>query len=465
MEGRCIVSGCGKAASKCCGSCGFVRYCSVECQKKDWKKHHKKFECVNMKKLSAVSLTEVEINQVTHKIAVIPSRLSANGEHERNIDLLKECIDFVQDHLGRLDRKDSHSIIGGGVKPNNFSICRLLVKLGKVYYNMPSSSETDNHALSYISEARELLVQRKDAGKDDSDMWEQLSICDTCLYHLCLRKCQLQKAKYHAVQFVASARQYKGPDKADHLIAALSLLSEILQLLESNCPEALAVAEESYLIASKHYSPAHTMVLKASRNMIKCLIDVKDYSTADTYCRMNFANVFDPKNAGEYDAVDRVCTMNQLVDIWLEKEPDDDEIVEKALADEAIDLSRRMYALSEETRNVQITCDRLSTLCQVLLKANKLTEETEGLLHQLAKTFTSTVFYDGPTCIRNLGVFYLGLQKSIPIGEKSTLLQENIEVCEKKLLEIESCNDGSVGYIKGSQKIKPYFKNNTELCI
>ena len=65
----------------------------------------------------------------------------------------------------------------------------------------------------------------------------------------------------------------------------------------------------------------------------------------------------------------------------------------------------------------------------------------------------------------NLGEFYLRLYNSLPMGEKSTLVLENIELCEKKLLELESCNVGSVGYIKGSQIIKPYFKNNTELCI
>ena len=51
------------------------------------------------------------------------------------------------------------------------------------------------------------------------------------------------------------------------------------------------------------------------------------------------------------------------------------------------------------------------------------------------------------------------------MGEKSALVLENLESCEKKLLEPESCNDGSVGYIKGSLKIKPYFKNNAEICI
>ena len=115
MEGKCIVINCGKAASKCCGSCGWVRYCSVECQKEDWKSCHKKKECVNFKNLSSVSLTEEEINAVVNRMTNIYYRLSANGEDERNIDLLKECIDFVQDHLGRLDCKDSHSMIGDGM--------------------------------------------------------------------------------------------------------------------------------------------------------------------------------------------------------------------------------------------------------------------------------------------------------------------------------------------------------------
>ena len=465
MEGKCIVINCGKAASKCCGSCGWVRYCSVECQKEDWKSCHKKKECVNIKKLSSVSLTEEEINAVVDRMTNIYYRLSANGEDERNIDLLKECIDFVQDHLGRLDCKDSHSMIGDGVILNHLTICRLLVNLGNVYYNMPSSCESDNHAISYLSEARKLLVQRKDAGKDDIDMWELFIACDDSLCTLYSRRFQLEKAKYYAVQFVATARQYKGSDQTDNLITGLSRLSVSL-LLESKCPESLAVAEEAYLIASKHYSPAHRTVLEASRQMINCLIEMKDYSTADTYSRINYANVFDHMNAGEYDVGDRVSTMNQLVKIWLAKEPDDDEIVEKALADEAINLSRRMYALSKENFDSRKNSNYLSKLCRVLLKANQLTEETEGLLHQHVKTCATDIYIfvdHGLLYIRNLYHFYLRLQTSLPVGQKSALVQENIELCEKILLEIKSCNDGSVGYIKGSQKIEPYFKGNAEL--
>ena len=466
MVGKCIVSSCGKAASKCCGSCRWVQYCGIECQREDWKKGHKKFECVNMKKLSSVYLTEEEINVAAYRITSISDRLSANGEYERSTDVLKECIVFAQDRLGQLDCSHSDGMIGDGVKLNYIVICHLLVELGEVYFRMPSSSETDNHAISYLSEARELLIQRKDAGKDDMIMFKLLLSCDNTLCGLYSRmQDQLEKAKYHALQFVATARQYKGPDHVDLLIAALSKLSALLQH-EYKCPEALAVSEEAYLIASKNYSPAHRTVLKASRQMISCLIEMKDYSTADTYCRMSNANVFDPMNAGEYDTEDRACTMGQLVDIWLVKEPDDDEIVEKALADEAIDLSRKAYALREERCHALRHFDCLSILCRVLLKANQLNEETEGLLHQLAKTHITNISLTASiNAVANLGDFYSKLHKSLPMGEKSTLVQENIELCCKRLFELKSCNDDSIGCVKGSQKIKPYFKNNAELCI
>ena len=84
------------------------------------------------------------------------------------------------------------------------------------------------------------------------------------------------------------------------------------------------------------------------------------------------------------------------------------------------------------------------------------------------KYCTAENFFDGDrirNSMCNLGDLYLRLYNSLPMGEKSTIALENLELCEKKVLELKSCKDGSIGYIKGSQRIKPYFKNNTELCI
>ena len=464
MEGKCIVSNCGNAASKSCGSCGWVRYCSAECQKEDWKKHHKKEECVNMKKLSRVSLTELEIDAVVYRITFISDRLSANGEDERNIDLLKEGIAFVRDRLSRLDVNDSHGLIGDCAKHVNFMMCRLLLKLGNIYYKMPRSSVIANHAISYISEARELLIERKDAEMDDMEMWRTLSSCEECLYQLYAERGQLEKAKYHAVQRVATARQYNGPNHVKFLSTALMRLSIALD----SGPEALAFAEEGYILVSKHYNPAHKMVLQTSVRLINCLIEMKDYSTADTYCRMNYANVIDPMNTEEYGVEDRLSAMGLLMTIWLEKEPDDDEVVAKALADEAIDLSRKACAIIKESCKVNCRADFMLKFCRVLLKANELTEETEGLMHLLFTICIADRAYKNKSmynALLFLFMFYVQLDELLSAGEESELVKENSELCHERLLKLESCDDSSYGAITGSHKIKPYFKNNAELCI
>ena len=149
-------------------------------------------------------------------------------------------------------------------------------------------------------------------------------------------------------------------------------------------------------------------------------------------------------------------------------EPDADEIVEKALADEAIDFSREAFAYVKKSSNVYDILYSLSRLCQVFLKGNELTEETEGLLHQLVTKCISENNLDGEVINDSfiiLHTFYSKIHESFPMGEESILVQKNIELCCMKLLELESCHDGSVSYVIISQKIKPYFKGNADLHI
>ena len=458
MKGKCIVSSCGNAASKCCGSCGLVQYCSIECQKEDWKKYHKKRECVNIKKLSSVTLTEAEVSDVADKVSFMSHRLSAAGEVEKSTYLLKECIDFIRVCLSRFDR----SCISDGVKLNRL-ICRLLLELGEIHQKMPASSERDRNAIFYISEARELLVQMRDAGPDDEVMWRQLWICDSRLNSLCSSTGQRERATYHAVQCVNTAKQFSGPEQVDRLIASLSILGYSF-LYQFKYLEAKAAGEQAYILASKHFSPAHKKVLVASGQLIDCLIEMKDYSTADTYCRMNYENLIDPKNVGEYNVDDGIGIMRRLVDIWLFKEPDDDHIVEKALADEAIDLSRKVYTHEKKNYRRSPTSNDLKKFCRVLMKGNQLTEETEGLVHKLVPVFIEENILDRfhrRNPYFSLNWFYSKLDESLPIGKKSKLVLENIDMCRRKIVEFESCDNG----INGLLKIKSYFKNNVEWRI
>ena len=467
MGGKCIVNSCRKAASKCCGSCGFVQYCSTECQKEDWKKRHKKKECVNMKKLASVNLTEEEIRDVAGRILCISDRYVDIGEPFSSIDMNMECLNFVRDRLGRLNCNDSRSSTGDGLWLNHFVICRLLVSLGVAYFDFAGSSENDSHSISYLSEAREMLVQAKDAGINEPEIWRLFLICDRSIHQSYARSGQAEQAKYHCVEWVATARQCNDTDQVDYLITALRMLSYCIRR-ESNLPEALAVAEESYTIASKHFSPAHRKVVRAAGPLIDCLIAMEDFSTADTYCRMNYANMIDPKNAGDYSLGEGNDIMHQLVNIWLQKEPGDDEIVEKALAYEAIDLGKKVFAYATKNGKMRYRISILFMLCRVFLKGNVLTEESEGFLHQLITMCIAEDTMDGVyihDSLVHLRDFYLNIRKSLQMGSKTTLIQRNIELMGKKLLELKYCSDGSIDYVKGSQKIKPYFKNNAELNI
>ena len=93
---------------------------------------------------------------------------------------------------------------------------------------------------------------------------------------------------------------------------------------------------------------------------------------------------------------------------------------------------------------------------------------SEGFLHQFVTMCITENNLDGKlicAAIVHLHTFYSKIHESFPIGEESILVKENIILSHKRLLELKSCDDGSVGYAKISQKIKPYFKGNAELHI
>ena len=142
--------------------------------------------------------------------------------------------------------------------------------------------------------------------------------------------------------------------------------------------------------------------------------------------------------------------------------------LDKSIASSARAFSREVLKKVKKSSNMHDIIYSLCRLCRVLLKRNELTEETEGLLHQLVTKCISENNLNQKNVNNSvvaLHRFYLKLQSSFRMGKKSILVQENIELCHKKFPELESCINGSVSYVKGSQKIKPYFKGNAELHI
>ena len=88
MADSCCMVGCGSLGTKSCGACGVVSYCSVECQKGDWKVH--KHSCINMNKLPTTFLPLSELRKYGKKIDAQASILQSQGK-------VKETITFQSD--------------------------------------------------------------------------------------------------------------------------------------------------------------------------------------------------------------------------------------------------------------------------------------------------------------------------------------------------------------------------------
>ena len=465
MQDVCIKSNCGNAASKCCGSCGGVWYCSSECQKDDWKEVHKS-ECVDVKKLSAIELTGAEIVKVANKMLKAADRLGSSGLTMRAVDSLEKCVVFARHHLRDSIPGKQYFILRNGTEVDNEMICHIYESL-VIFYASFSQAEHSDRMLPFVSEARRLLVDMEDAGMDIEI--ESLRQCDALLGWIYSDRGEMGKSVYHHEQSLASARQCKGPNHISIICDAMMILSHRYAQQDGRLPEALSLAEEAYTIASEVYSPVHREVQGAAVAMIDCLFCMKDYSRAETYCRINYENLTDPIHKNEYDEGNVSIGMYQLAHVWLMKEPDDDEIVAMTLAEEAEDLIRKAYNLMRtiDEAEASIRCLKyLHCFALILLKRKRWTEETEGIIQQCVSEghkicgSDSVAYYES---LSYLGTFYECLSDSLPIGEEKILVREKAELCRMK-----SCADRSIKHIAENytkQKITPYFSNNEEIYI
>ena len=124
-----------------------------------------------------------------------------------------------------------------------------------------------------------------------------------------------------------------------------------------------------------------------------------------------------------------------------------------------------MYGTVKKIHGTRYDKNHLKTFCEVLLKGNRLTEETESRLHELVNcggwgNFNFLVDRKRSSVIL-LSKFYLKIKQSLPEGNESTLIQDNMEVC--KMYFGLPCEVSPIDCIDGLLKIKPYFKNNTDV--
>lgn len=426
---------------------------------------HHKSECVNATKLYSPSLTDVKINEMLQKMIRMEKRLRAIGDMDSVIDSLKRTLAFTRHHIGN----HASGISRGLVKVDNYIMCQTLTSLAEAYNDKSSSFERGNDIISYASEARQLLLKRVDQGLDDA--WVLLTRCDRYLRSVYTERGQLDKAEYHSAQSLVAARRYRGTDQISVLIWALMSLSRTYLLQETRLQEALGFAEEAYVIASKDLSPVHTTVQQAATQIVQCLIHMQDFAKAETYCRNNYENLIDPLHAAEYCDNDASHVLIQLAEIWLHKEPDENETIAIAQAAEAEESSRKAFNIfHKKYRHITVNyVEGTRIFGEVLLKRNRLTEETEGILQQyvLHASADKEVKPDRYSHALNLlGEFYKTLSETLPVGELRNKTYNKSAYCMLKKLVIDAFLSGiEIEEKNDSGKIASYFTKNKDLYI
>ena len=468
----CVSGTCTNVASKRCGSCGFVPYCSSTCQKVDWKANHKK-DCVNLKKISSELLTTIEIEEALGKMMSLIVHLRDRGQLESAIDASKSCLTFAKHQCGKRLHGTIFYMTQNGTTIDVIHICRIIVTMAGMLLHLKTISlELEDQLFEDLLYARQMLLDRESAGKEDNECF--LCNCESLLSVMYSRQGQHAKTIYHNSQYLACARRYKGADSFDVLRLALTSSSTV-NMHSKNYPQALLYAEEAYTFTSASYSPDHESVLHAAFAVIDCLILTEDYSRADSYCRVLFQNVTDRSQKYTHQTDLIAKAMRQLASIWMIKKPDKNEKRSIADADEAESFMRKAYDIMSRTRHPDAEEYKLQ-IAVVLMKRKIYTAETECIILDYYTHCRNEIDLEYPdytdmiVALEKLGEFYTVISKTLPQYSDEQIHNKG----QGQLLEI-LC-DWRKGAMKTQQikfenmgfplkEIKPFFSSNSSIFM
>ena len=322
MADRCHLVGCDSVGTKRCSACEVASYCSVSCQREDWKVH--KRSCVNISKLPTTLLPLSELNKSMAKMYDLQDILESQGRVKEAITLLERYLEFLEHQYGVQVEGSSHYRRSNGDLCDNVPLIAIRIMIATKY----NSIENADAALAHGKKTRQML-EHNDRSNDST----LLSLCSTerivaDAYRI---RQQLDAAEYHCEQSLMFARLIKGEGRITEEYRSLLMFSD-LRRFQSRYPEAIDFAEQAYILVSGTYGPVHPAVQGAASQLIQHLIANGDYSRADDYCRMNYENLTDPRNGVDQKGSAVADGMSQIAYIWLSKPPVDDEDAAFALA-------------------------------------------------------------------------------------------------------------------------------------
>jgi MYND finger len=336
MSKLCKRTNCTRLGTKHCSACQSVWYCSVECQRANWKDH--KVTCG--KKL----LTESELSRFLSDKTDKAASLDLSDREGKNINFLKGAVLFAEYQFADLVAGEAyHRLKNGVVFKNDWLLFNLRDMLTESYINQNTVASFDI-ALGYATETRAYLEMRRIHDDDRKMFYHFIYRVNSQLGHVYMNTMRNVEALFHMEEALKAARigETQSNEDSTNLIQALKSMADIHSLLKNG--EAAKYAEEAYILVSGKHGPEHPDVQGAATYLIDSCVEMGNFIDAERFARINYECLIDPNNKVIRKAV--AIGKMQMARVWL-LTPPDQRIGGPEAAEEAEKLSREACAMLE----------------------------------------------------------------------------------------------------------------------
>jgi hypothetical protein len=374
----CKQPNCAAIGTKHCSACQNVWYCSVECQRANWKEH--KVTC------GKELLSERELYEFLSYIMPALDSLDRNDREGRSIRYLKTALLYAEYQFGYQvpgewfrRRKD------GVVIKNDWPLFALRAKLTRCYINQNTVAFYEI-ALGFATETRAQLEMRRNNNVDRWKVFLAISAVNRLLGIIYTDTMRYEKALYHKQEALAAARcQYEINGETSNLLDALKSMAQISGILKTG--EGAKYAEEAYNLVSGQHGPVHCEVQEAATCLIDRYLEMGNFVDAERFARITYECLIDPNNNVDRKSKTYAYGIGRVVDVWV-RTPPDQRIGGPEAAEEAETLARESCDLFTDLLRGEDTDDgailnissSYAVLGKVMLLRGKRGSETERTL-------------------------------------------------------------------------------------
>jgi MYND finger len=349
MSKLCKRPQCARFGTARCSACQIESYCSVECQRANWKEH--KITCG--KKL----LSESELNSFLNNAITEASILNGGDRKGRNVAFLKKIL-LTADYQfeDRVPGKCYRQFKNGATFMEDWLLFNLRVMLTESCIDQNTVASLD-FAFGYATETRAQLEMRRSNPGNRDKFFNLLFEVNTQLGSISKRNMRHEEARCHIEEALTAARDHDldNSTESSNLVRALQCMANINCLLKNG--KAAKFAEEVYTLVTRQYGREHPIFQDTTTYLIDIYLEMGKFTDAARVARMNYEGLIHLNCPIDRKSELFASSKMQVVRVWL-RTPAEQRIGGTGAAEEAETLARETCDILENIKGSEI-CNNL----------------------------------------------------------------------------------------------------------